>query len=373
MSIKIAHNNWHFARPQLADAYLNSFELGLSSARGLFARRRMGKTEFLKQDLIPAAQTKGYVCVYVNLWEIQTDPAISLLAAIHSALSPRGISKMWNNLSAPLKKIKASAKMAGIEGSLEAELNEAKQQAGSLLVEAMALFDAGKANMLLIIDEAQVLADPQHSIFTHALRAALDIRKERIKVVFAGSSESTLRRMFGVSSEPFYNWAPLEPFPLLGDEFIKAMVKKVATISKFPLPLPDALNAFEELNRTPEFFRRYLDNYLTNPLPGAQHALEHTKNLLFNDDGFITQWNELLATDQYLLLQIAHDNTDMYSAKALLQLGQQLGLDKPASKSTVQNALTRLAKKNIVTKMERNYQFEDIAFAEWLKKSDFFD
>lgn len=34
---------WHFARPELADAYLNAFDLKLSSARGLFARRRMGK------------------------------------------------------------------------------------------------------------------------------------------------------------------------------------------------------------------------------------------------------------------------------------------------------------------------------------------
>jgi hypothetical protein len=46
------------------------------------------------------------------------------------------------------------------------------------------------------------------------LRASLDGRKQNIKVVFAGSSEATLRRMFGRSTEPFYNWAPLEPFDL---------------------------------------------------------------------------------------------------------------------------------------------------------------
>jgi len=39
-------NNWHFARPLLANSYLDLFEMGLTSARGLFARRRMGKTEF---------------------------------------------------------------------------------------------------------------------------------------------------------------------------------------------------------------------------------------------------------------------------------------------------------------------------------------
>ena len=63
-------NNWHYARPELAKKYLDLFEIGLTSARGLFARRRMGKTEFLKKDFIPAAEKKGYVVVYTNLWEL---------------------------------------------------------------------------------------------------------------------------------------------------------------------------------------------------------------------------------------------------------------------------------------------------------------
>jgi hypothetical protein len=47
-------------------------------------------------------------------------------------------------------------------------------------------------------------------------------------VIFADSSEATLCRMFGRSTEPFYNWAPLEPFELLGEEFVRAMVRAPA-------------------------------------------------------------------------------------------------------------------------------------------------
>ena len=43
-------NNWHFPRPAMAKKYLSMFKLGLTTARGLFARRRMGKTEFLKKE-----------------------------------------------------------------------------------------------------------------------------------------------------------------------------------------------------------------------------------------------------------------------------------------------------------------------------------
>ena len=47
---------WHFARPLLAKQYLGEFDLGLISARALFAKRRMGKSTFLERDLIPAAK-----------------------------------------------------------------------------------------------------------------------------------------------------------------------------------------------------------------------------------------------------------------------------------------------------------------------------
>jgi len=64
--------------------------------------------------------------------------------------------------------------------------------------------------------------------------------------------------MFGVPSEPFYNWAPLEPFELLGRDFVVSIVDRVNSISKMPLnPLniEDALDAFTQLKNTPEFFR----------------------------------------------------------------------------------------------------------------------
>ena len=52
--LKTPPDPWHFPRPGLAAKYLQVFDIGLTSARVLFAKRRMGKSEFLEQDLIPA-------------------------------------------------------------------------------------------------------------------------------------------------------------------------------------------------------------------------------------------------------------------------------------------------------------------------------
>jgi hypothetical protein len=108
---------WHYARPELAAKYLQVFGVGLTSARALFAKRRRGKSEFLEQDLMPAARKAGHVTVYLNLWDARSQPAPALLAALTAALAPTGLGKLAKTLKRPLKSVKASAKVAGMAQS----------------------------------------------------------------------------------------------------------------------------------------------------------------------------------------------------------------------------------------------------------------
>lgn len=360
---------WHYPRPVLAKQYLDTFAIGLTSARGLFAKRRMGKSEFLEQDLIPAAVAEGYLPAYLNLWDSRSEPATALVGVLARAMAPKGWARLLQELNTPLKKVKASGKVAGVaEASLEAELPDAARAAGPLLSELLRGFDKPSKRLLLVLDEAQVLAAPQHAELAHALRAGLDSRKQNIKVVFAGSSEPTLRRMFGRSSEPFYNWAPLEPFELLGDDFVAAMVAKVNRLSKFRLAMADARKAFAALHNTPEFFRRYLSRYLSYADQGSDAALEETRTHVFNSADFSQLWARLLPADQEVLRMLSQDITDLHSESARLRLAKALGLEQPVPKATPQHALRRLQTENLVAKLEYGrYQLQDDAFAEWLR------
>src|SRR6266849_2307667 len=93
---------WHYPRPELAEKYLQVFDIGLVAAQGLFAKRRMGKSEFLEQDLLPAARANGYLTAYVNLWDAREHPAPSLLSALILAIEPKGFSKLVKTLNMPL-------------------------------------------------------------------------------------------------------------------------------------------------------------------------------------------------------------------------------------------------------------------------------
>src|ERR1700722_11123537 len=124
MSMSALTDPWHFPRPDLAQSYLRSFDLGLTSARGLFARRRMGKSEFLKHDLLPAALHDCYLAAYTNLQGFIDRPGQALPKAILLADPAKGLRKIWEDLNTPIKKLTGGGKLPlGIEGSLELDLS----------------------------------------------------------------------------------------------------------------------------------------------------------------------------------------------------------------------------------------------------------
>jgi len=180
--------SWHFARPQLAEHHLRAFDLGLISATALHAKRRMGKTEFLTKDLTPKAMERGYVVGYCNLWQEDHDPAEAIAEAITACSAPRHVlAKVREKLKSRVSTLKVSGKIAGMaEGGAELELKEAEKKNASKLRSSFTAFDKSKNRGLLLIDEAQVLADKKHRSLEKALRAMLDTRKDHLKVIFTG-------------------------------------------------------------------------------------------------------------------------------------------------------------------------------------------
>ncbi len=326
----------------------------------------MGKTEFLRRDLLPAAAERNYLVAYTNLWDKRSAPDEALVSALAEALEPQGVRAVLAKLGSPVRKLKATARIAGAEGSLEAELGAAGDSAVALR-EVLRQLDKQKRPLLLVIDEAQVLALADHSDFAHALRAALDVRKDRIKVIFAGSSETTLREMFARASEPFYNWAALEPFPLLGEEFVAFTVKLLNSMARHRLTLEQGMHAFEELHRTPEFFKRFVERYMLYQLQGDEAALAHTRTSVFSDEHFLRQWTELNPADQAIVTMLARGEGDIHGASGLARLTALTG--KRATKNTAAHALRRLQSHNIVTRLAiGDYRIEDEAFAEWVRR-----
>jgi hypothetical protein len=360
---------WHFARPELAAHHLHAFDLGLISATALHARRRMGKTEFLTKDLSPAARDQGYVVGYCNLWQEEQNPADAIAEAIHAAAQPRRLlGKVRARIKTPVSTVRISAKVGALaEGSTELGFKESDKADVGTLRAAFAAFDRSKNKGLLLIDEAQVLADKSHRALEKALRALLDTRKDQLKVIFTGSSEDRLRAMFGAEDKAFYNWARVEPLPLLGEEFVQELTRRANALTTIKLDLNDTLRAFEALKRVPELFRRFLSQYLGNPFEGVEQAIQTCKQTVYVEEGFATRWDRLLPADRLILQAVAAGEADLHGSRSLARIGQALQLGRSADRSVPQNALKRLRDRQILIQSDTGvYRFEDETFRDWI-------
>jgi hypothetical protein len=361
--------SWHFSRPQLAEHHLQAFDLGLISATALHAKRRMGKTEFLTKDLTPKAVERGYAVGYCNLWQEDQDPAEAIAEAISICSAPRHVlAKVRARLKTQVSTLKLSGKVTGMaEGGAELEFKEAEKKNVTQLRSSFAAFDRSKNRGLLLIDEAQVLADMKHRSLEKALRAMLDTRKDHLKVIFTGSSEDRLRTMFGAEDKAFYNWARVEPLPLLGEDFVRELTRRANTLGTMKLKLEDTLRAFDSLKRVPELFRRFLSQYLANPFEGVDPAIEACRQSVYMDEGFAARWDRMLPADRLILRWLAQGQQDLHGAKSLARIGKVLKLGRPADRSVPQNALKRLRERQILIQSDIGvYRFEDETFKDWV-------
>lgn len=329
----------------------------------------MGKTEFLTKDLTPAAQSKGYVVGYCNLWQEEQEPVKAIAEAVAATGQPRHLlAKVRAKITSPVNTLKISGKIGAIaEGTAELGLRDLDKQYAGQLRAAFRAFDKSQNKGLLLIDEAQVLAAKNHRFLEKALRALLDTRKDRLHVIFTGSSEDRLRAMFAVEDKAFYNWARVEPLPLLGEEFVRELTRRANALTTMKLELADTLRAFDALKRVPELFRRFLAQYLANAFEGIDRAIETCKQTVYLEQGYGTRWAKLLPADRLLLRAVAAGETDLHGARSLGRIGKALGLRRAADRSVPQNALKRLRDRQILIQTGTGvYQYEDETFKDWV-------
>ena len=141
----------------------------LSSRDGLFLTgiRRIGKTTFLKSDLVPRLEAKNAIVIYIDLWSNREtgSPAKNVLA---------GISKALKALASPSKLKELKVNLQVLSFTFEAD--------GVGLPDGISIADAlteliGKIdrNIVLIIDEVQeTLRNESGRNLLYALKAARD-------------------------------------------------------------------------------------------------------------------------------------------------------------------------------------------------------
>ena len=222
---------------------------------GLFlgGLRRIGKTTFLRGDLIPALEAEGAIVVYVDLWtNTATKPSELLLAAVRKTLNDlqRPDSKMLGVLKR-LKGVDLGA--AGFKfGFSLADLGKTE---GNTLAGAFSeLVSKAKTDVVVIIDEVQhALNTDDGDNMLLALKAARDEINTKPDspghFLFLGTGSHRARvRELTIKGQQAFNGAMSEDFPVLEGDFVEWLLKEADLGPRAP-SLEATIDCFTRLGR----------------------------------------------------------------------------------------------------------------------------
>ncbi len=241
----------------MADQLLKPSALQTNVRSGVFLSgiRRVGKTTFLRQDLVPALEARGALVIYVDLWADRTkSPAMLVHEAVRETLL-----QLKTPGSALLQRFKGlNLGAAGFSFGFQVESIGTK--GGITLAQAFEeLVTKARLDVVLIVDEVQQATGSEegHSLL-HALKAARDAVNSKpgmpghFLFLGTGSHKSLITDMATRRSQPFTG-ALATPYEVLGRDFVQWQLARIGTTPGVVLPSVDvAWEGFQTMGHRPE-------------------------------------------------------------------------------------------------------------------------
>lgn len=353
--------DWHFARPALAVSYLDTLLNQGVRRLAFFGRRRIGKTEFLLQDLLPGAAARGASTLYCSLWEFKDRPHLGITQALKAATPGQG---------APVLKGRVQMSLPDIaEAEVEVERADRPQAASSAeLAQLTAAWRDWLAATkgrpaLAVFDEIQHLAtSARFATLAATLRTLLDMAPPQVHVVFTGSSHADLQRLFNHNKAPFFQFADVLPFQPMSHDFVAHLEAIFHRITSLTLPAGALGKLFELTGRNAHLLTGLTQRLVIFRTTDVQSVWDDVARSMLGPDGWCEQqWGGLGDSDQAVYLQLLHGQEPF--SEGSLQVYQDQGF----SRATAQKALLRLENRGLISRLGHGQYLREIPMLdEWL-------
>ena len=349
-----------FHRPEyasdMAQQLLRPTALQVQVRSGVFLSgiRRIGKTTFLRQDLIPALESMGALVIYVDLWADRSkSPASLVYEAVRTTLA---------DLAAPgtqlLKRFKGlNIGAAGI--SFGFQVDAVGTATGVTLADVFTeLVDKIRTDVVLVIDEVQhALGTEDGSNLLFALKAARDAVNTRpetpgyLLVLGTGSHKSLVADMATRRSQPFAG-AVTTGYEPLGADFVRWKRAQLALIEGIHLPSEQIMyQGFLMVGQRPEELQSALGLLQSRTeAPDVAFPIICSTLAAAAADVEIATIESLGTLAEAIFDRIASGNESgesrLFSAEALGRYSAQIGMavDTPQ----VQNMVDRMIAANVI-------------------------
>lgn len=372
-------NTFIFRRPALAERCCDSLEgIGLVDNRqGLFMAtpKRTGKSTFLREDLLPAMQQRGWRTIYLDLRASPSkDPAFLMMNAITA--------KMTAFAEVP-NKISEAAGLENVDGCdifIQSPPTSKSPDALALADALEILIERGKAPVAIVIDEVeQALSTPDGMNVMFTLKAAREYlnqgenQQQRLLMVLASSSHDKLAQLVRTHTQLFFG-SQVTQFPLLGKDFTDAYTDyvnpKLAASHQFAHA--DMFEFLKLIGHRPEMLKSIIGEIAINSgLKSLGEALKNGAETIK-----ARMWQEMgkefagLSMIQRAVLEtmILHGKSYTPFSDAAMSAYASLLQRERVSAPSVQAALAVLCEKGWVWRAAyEDYSLEDESLASWYR------
>ncbi|MFO1259430.1 MAG: ATP-binding protein [Gammaproteobacteria bacterium] len=345
-----------------AEQVLGMFESGISSALVFFAPRRMGKTEFLCKDITPLAESRKWCVFYFSFLDVGKSASRDFTKSLINFAQNRGALGKAGGLLKRISKISGEA--GGVKADLELRDPEQAQESLKDVISKL----CKKQKILLLMDEVQTLAqDSANANFIASFRTILDLNKSKVKVIFTGSSQEGLRRMFSQSKAPFFHFGLNLPFPELERDFTDHLAQIFSVATKREINKDALWKAFIEMQKVPQLARSLVERIALNPSLSIYEAKKQLLSQVFEDSAFINIWDKCSALEKIILRELAVGENGLFSSETMKRFEKEIGVTD-LKLSSVQSSVRVLTRKGLIGRNpdQRGYYIDDPNFKNWL-------
>ncbi|AUI65481.1 MULTISPECIES: ATP-binding protein [Glaesserella] len=351
----------YFPRTELATRLLSSLDIGITHAFTLFAPRRMGKTQFLLNDIKPMAEQMGFHVFYFSFMEQHNYTMQTFTHELVAFLDK--ISKGSSKLLDKLKQV-SGIDLFGVGIEL-AQKSETPLITVSTIISEIA--QRSDKPILMLLDEVQELARIKGANgFIRSLRTGLDINQNKVKVIFTGSSTNGLRAMFNDNKAPFFHFAHPLDFPNLTKAFTDFLADIYYQRTQKQIDKDIFFALFKQVNFTPLYLRAITQDMIVNPDLSLSAAAQYRLAQFDEQSDNYAVWQTLSELEHLLLKYIAGGNLSVYSKAFRTMLAEQLGVND-ISASTIQGKLRKLEKHELITRnLDNHVEINNPHFKTWI-------
>lgn len=348
----------YFPRKDLVETIHGLLTSGLTHALTMFAGRRMGKTLFVKQELLPAAETWRWRAYYIDLWVRRDNPELGLVEELEGFVERKQTLKKPDKLLA-----KAGYGSTGIQAEWSGASNPEIDLQGRLKRAMRALVGQGNESVLLVVDEFQTLAAGKHEDFVSTFRATMQELQPQLKLFFTGSSRDALNSMFRKRKAPLFESAMPLPLPELGADFVEDRAVIFQEITGKSMDAAELGKVFNKIARVPMYLNQIVLHTMVSLTADPWEGFSLWRKAL-GDQGAHEQWVKLKPVDKVIVEHLASKQPiSLFSAEFSAKVTKLLGEEKPYSPQRIQTAVNRMVKNMVLAPKGEagEYEIEDRA------------